>query len=422
MNRMRAIGLDACRKGWVVAAADVDPRGRPGTVTLSIVRTFSEALRPGVDRIVVDMPVGLPAAWERGGRAADVAARSLLGPGRGSSVFPAPPRPALALRDFADPRRAALGLTQQSFALLERLREVDAAVGPDSGDPDTGSPAILEAHPEVIFADLNGGDPIGAPKHTEEGRLRRRVLLEGVFGRPIPSVVAPGAAEDDVLDALACLWVAASPREALSALPEGEPPRDQRGLAMRIWRRDAPAVRTQPVRRIPFDVAFVDALLAEMGPMPEVRVVRGAGAANRIGPEGWALAGAQRLQFGDLRLETRRARVIVEVEPAGGVTNLAKWWPLLRHGADGADGVTSLRDRPFLLVHVYYAATREDYLAHRRLWTFLVERMQADLGMCGAGPADWDAGLVLAGPGAPRDPVPEIATLIRQRLGGVGPS
>jgi hypothetical protein len=301
--------------------------------------------------------------------------------------------------------------------LLDRIREVDAEVSAATGDPEEGTPAILEAHPEVIFADLNGGDPVGAAKHTEEGRLRRRILLEAVFGRPIPSVVAPGAGEDDVLDALACLWVAAAPRAALTALPEGEPQCDERGVPMRIWRRDAPAPKPQGSRRVSFEVGFVEALLEALGAMPEVRVARGAGSANRAGPAGWGLAGAQRFQCGDLRLETPRARVIVEVDSASSLANLAKWWPMLRHGADEADGITGLRDRSFLLLHVQHVTSPDDELGHRRLWSFVVERMQADLGLCGDGPGQWDIGLVLAGPGVPRDPIPEMAALIRQRLG-----
>jgi hypothetical protein len=161
----------------------------------------------------------------------------------------------------------------------------------------------------------------------------------------------------------------------------------------------------------------VDRLLAELGPMAGVRVARGSGTGNRIGVAGWDLGGLQRFQFGDLRLEGERGRVIVEIETAGGITNLAKLWPLLRIGGDGMDGVASLRDSPFLLLHLFHAATPDDYVAHRRLWEFLVERMEADLGPRGRRRGGWEAELVVMGPGAPEDPIPAVAARIRDHIG-----
>jgi hypothetical protein len=52
------------------------------------------------------------------------------------------------------------------------------------------------------------------------------------------------------------------------------------------------------------------------------------------------------------------------------VTNLVKYWPLLRK-----------REWPkrFVLAHVFRVTSANDYIAHRRLGDFLVERMRDDL-------------------------------------------
>ncbi len=396
MGRLRAIGVDACRAGWVVAVGDVDEHGTAATVVLSVVRDFAAVLAMDADRIAIDIPIGLEPERRPGGRAADVATRSLLDLARGASVFPAPPRPALALRSFNDPRRAAYGLTQQSFALIERIRDVDDHVAPALQDPGRSRPFVMEVHPELVFADLDGGIPQPASKRSDEGRLRRRLLLEAAFGRPIPVIHPPGAADDDVLDALACLWVAASPVTRLSAIPAGDPPRDERGLAMRIWRRDAPNDPNDLAHlpRRSTRAALVDRLLGLLGGLEGVEVARG--------PER-RHAGVPDLR---LRTATRQVLVVVETSAAGG--SLAGLWPELHEQA-----VTP----PSLAVEVYAGPAGDRELHHRHA-EFLLERMGEDLGPRGlATGRAWDAVTLEAGPGV-EDPLPYLADRIRDTLRG----
>ena len=415
MQRLRAMGVDACRAGLVVAAGDVDTKGHPGAVTISVVPDFSAVLALGPDRVAVDIPIGLEEERAEGGRACDVAARRLLGYGRGASVVPAPPRSALVLDGLDDPARRAVASVQQSFTLLPRIAEVDAAMTPGLQDPDEPGPLVMEVHPEVVFNDLNGGLPMPASRHAAEGLVRRRMLLEDALGRPLPVMIPRGAAQDDVLDALACLWVAAAPRAALSALPNENVPRDGRGLAMQIWRRDAVDLPPTPPTRVSLkaapETAAVARLLDELGDLAGVSVAGGAGADNRIDVPGWGLPSVHRLQFGDLRLEGDRCRVVVEVESAGGVTNLAKYWPLLRDGLD---------DKRFVLVHLFHAATPGDYASHHRTWRFLADRIAEDMAERGRGSGTdygWDAELVVFGPAVTEDPFPDVARRIRAALG-----
>lgn len=386
------MGADGCRAGWVIAAGDVDPRGHIGTVTITVAPSFASVVTHRVDRIVVDMPIGMPKSWSPGGRLCDIEARALLGPGRGSSVFPGPPRAALDLESWDDPRRESLGMSLQTWLILPRIREVDALVTPEQQDP-AGKvrPIILEGHPELIFADLAGGNPVEGSKRSAEGRLRRRVLLEEAFGRPIPIVVPQGAEEDDLLDALACLWVAAAPRASLSAVPRGLIPRDGRGLAMRIWRRDASG--DAPERHPAEENALLDRILAAVGLTPGVTVVRRSGAG---------------LRGHGVTLEHERARVVIDVDRGAGLERLASHWAALRETGD---------DRRVLLVHLVRAARGAGSHGRAKDWTFLAARMEEDLGRLGRRrPASWDAIRLEWGGEADAEAVDAAASAIREAL------
>lgn len=197
-------------------------------IDVSVDASFDDVvarLDHGVTHIAVDMPIGLP---EAGPRACDVAARRLLGPRR-STVFPAPPRPILHERDY----QAALahkrvidgtGLSKQSFHLLPKIAEVDAAISP------TMQPRVVECHPELAFQRRHGR-PL-ASKHDPSGLEQRRDLVGDLLGdQPIPRL--RGTEPHDVLDAIALTLTA---RALLHDEAErlGDGARDARGLVMEI--------------------------------------------------------------------------------------------------------------------------------------------------------------------------------------------
>jgi hypothetical protein len=107
-------------------------------------------------------------------------------------------------------------------------------------------------------------------------------------------------------------------------------------------------------------------------------------AAHRLAIAGWELTPQQLFQYGDLRIEGARATVVIEVESAGGVTNLLKYWPLFE--------ANQLRKR-FVLAHVFRIQSAGDYIAPRQLWSYLVEKMRLGLesrpGL--RWPEDWEA-------------------------------
>jgi predicted RNase H-like nuclease len=205
--------VDGCRSGWVVAT-------RAGA---AIARTLTETVsRYAV--VGVDMPIGLP---DDGARAADAAARRLLGR-RASTIFPTPPRAALAHLTHAEASAAARlvsgkGISIQAFHLLTKMRELDDLVRPDEDD------RLLEVHPECSFVTMAGGEPLPS-KHTREGLAARAALLSPEFGEIAP---LRGARLDDVLDAYAVLWSAERfARGEHVAFGDGR--RDSRGILMRI--------------------------------------------------------------------------------------------------------------------------------------------------------------------------------------------
>jgi predicted RNase H-like nuclease len=235
-------GVDGCRSGWLVALTDAE-----GTaVRVYVLARFAEILtlpeNPAV--IAVDIPVGLPERVGRGGRAAESAVRPLLG-ARQSSVFSVPARAVLAKDDYRQACATALAtsdpprkISRQLFMLAAKIREVDACL---RSEPSIAG-RVYEVHPELAFWRLNGNQALLEPKKVKGCcyppglALRRRLLAAN--GMPLATLNAdapPGAAPDDVLDALACATIARR-IHAGEARPFPDPPeRDAFGLPMAIW-------------------------------------------------------------------------------------------------------------------------------------------------------------------------------------------
>lgn len=232
----RVAGVDGCRAGWLVASSVLDADGTIGRPELHVVPTFDAVVDLALDRIAVDIPIGLRDVLAAGGREADRAARKLLGPLRGTSVFSAPVRQVLLAEPWPAPMPPNLGLTLQAWAITRKVREVDDALRARRDRPP--GPVVIETHPEVVFFDLNGKRSVELPKRRSAGKEARRALLERV-GLWCPNLIPPvGAKTDDLLDALACLWVAAAPVDLLEPLPVTIPAlQDSQGMPMQIWRR-----------------------------------------------------------------------------------------------------------------------------------------------------------------------------------------
>jgi predicted RNase H-like nuclease len=219
-------GADGCRTGWVICR-----RGTDGTLDLTVVKTLAEACE-GLSILAVDMPIGF-VDLPRPPRACEVEARKLL-PGKASSVFPTPCRPALACTTHAEANAVSktlgVGINQQTFHLFPKMREVDALM---CGDRALHS-IVYEAHPELAFARMNGGKPVLSKKRQPDGYAERRKLLaKHGFRTKIERL--SGAGRDDILDAIAvcrtATLIAAGTATRLGTAGE----RDRHGLPMNIW-------------------------------------------------------------------------------------------------------------------------------------------------------------------------------------------
>jgi predicted RNase H-like nuclease len=221
-------GVDGCSGGWIAV------EGR--TKTLRFVSHFAELFDAAPDLIAVDMPMGFLEAAKPGGRDCEKAARAAL-PGKSSSVFSAPCRVALGKVDYpaalvANRQVHGVGLSKQAFHLFKKMRELDAVL---RARPPC---RIVEAHPELGFARLNGA-PILAPKRKAEGRAQRLAALQKA-GFAIPQewlerFPRKDVAPDDVIDAACVCLVALRVAAGKAARLPSEPPKDRYGIEMAIW-------------------------------------------------------------------------------------------------------------------------------------------------------------------------------------------
>lgn len=233
-------GADGCPAGWILVSLTLDGSGEITGEEYRIVPTFDELLdQPNDTRVIaVDMPIGLPDQAQKGGRACDRAARKLLSP-RGSSVFSPPVRAVLDAESYEEAVRIQransptnIGISQQAYGLISKLREVHQHITPSL------QKQVREVHPELSFRAMNDGEPVSYSKRKLLGMLRRLELLEEHFDGvrdALEEFPSSKVGDDDVLDAYAAAWTARRIlRGEAVRIPE-EPERDSEGLRMEIW-------------------------------------------------------------------------------------------------------------------------------------------------------------------------------------------
>ena len=200
------LGVDGCKEGWVAIQLDRHGRFTSAMAGRSLLQLLE--LVPDLSTAAVDMPLHLLDAARR---PADLEARRRLGAARGRSVFPALPR--FALDDGWIDRgydvvnskcraRYGSGISRQSFSLRRKTAEVNGASA-------LGLP-VIEVHPELSFAAMNGDRPLTFAKKCWGGQRERLVLLRRQ-GIALPDNLPEGLnrlAPDDIIDAAACAWSA----------------------------------------------------------------------------------------------------------------------------------------------------------------------------------------------------------------------
>ena len=240
---MAIYGLDGCKNNaWVAAESDAELRSIRFRVETDLGAIFLASANARAVA-VLDVPIGL----SHDTRACDAAARKLL-QHRHVCVFTPPCREALTAASYEEAVAAnrlhcnGAAISLQAFNIRERIRAVDDLVTPGH------QKHLKEAHPEVVFAMLNGALPLKHGKDTAEGVAERMALLTAAdvpsfdpvaerkhLGRKLVDV-------DDVVDAAAMLLTARDvARGTAVRLPLGADERDERGLLMEMW---TPAARS----------------------------------------------------------------------------------------------------------------------------------------------------------------------------------
>lgn len=235
--RMKFIGFDGCKAGWIFIALDENDSFEVGILSrFEFVRQY---VGPAT-LILVDIPIGLLSSSSHE-RRCDAEARRLIKP-RGSSVFPAPARSAIhknCYQEGSQENYRCLGkkLSKQSWAISPKIREVDEfLLAEDRGGN------IREMHPEVAFWALNGRRPMKYRKGEkgEKGFLERIEVLKRHLANAERIVAAARSkhplkkdlADDDILDALVGA-VTASHYPEIATIPEN-PTCDEHGIAMEM--------------------------------------------------------------------------------------------------------------------------------------------------------------------------------------------
>lgn len=234
-------GVDGCPAGWIAVVGSLSEK----EPWLAFAPSFADLVKqhPRVARWAVDIPIGLA---DDGPRECDQLVRKRLGPNRGSSVFPAPPR---AVADYAandgndyveacQLAAAATGkkISKQAWNITPKIAEVRKFL---SETPRLRK-RIFECHPELCFAQLAGGEAIAEGKKTLAGHQQRRRLLNAVVGAAcvnrlvIQTEATRSVGVDDTLDALACWTAAARAAQGESESFPAAAQRDADGLEMAI--------------------------------------------------------------------------------------------------------------------------------------------------------------------------------------------
>lgn len=201
-----------------------------------VAHTFNEILQKTkqFELICVDIPIGLSDGEKP--RECDLAAREILRGKRASSVFPAPIRQCLRVKDYETAskisfERSGKKLNRQSFGLLDKILQVDDLMTPALQQ------RVREIHPEISFWALNEKGPVLQNKKTVPGQAHRHKMLREIF-TDMDSILMEAAiygyAIDDALDALAAAWTAGQTVIGKAETLPLNPEFDSKGLRMEI--------------------------------------------------------------------------------------------------------------------------------------------------------------------------------------------
>ena len=226
------VGVDGCPFGWFAVWSH-------GCELVSCAyESFAKLWNAhcGADRILVDIPIGLPMHVSQYPRECDVEAQACLAH-RSCTVFRVPlvaslTEPEHAAASSLHRRLTSKGISRQVHSLREKLIEVNSFLA----DTPAAQAVVAESHPELCFLALHGS-PVSVGKKKPEGLFTRLSLLKNEDARSGDLYEAATAkytrntvSRDDILDALVLFFAA---RKSLISLTE-KAAFGLHGLPMRI--------------------------------------------------------------------------------------------------------------------------------------------------------------------------------------------
>lgn len=234
---MKTTGVDGCKSGWFSVSLTETTWD---IATYKTIESLWNALS-GSQSILIDIPIGFRKN-ETKERLCDLGARKILGPGRGSSVFPTPCRSAVYCPSYdsshvENKRCVDRGLSKQIWAIVPKIREVDSFLVTTP----VARAIVMESHPEAAFWGLNGQIPLKHNKKTPEGLQERIEILSRhekrtleIYQAAMGKYKRKEVASDDIIDAL-CLAITGLiiSTAGMHTLPEA-PEMDEQGLPMQI--------------------------------------------------------------------------------------------------------------------------------------------------------------------------------------------
>ena len=226
------IGVDGCRNGWAAAVLD---HGELFLKRYDSVAALVDEY-PAFDACLIDMAIGL--RNDANQIRPDDAAKIELGK-KASSVFPIPSRAAVYAegedaQKQANIRTLGKSLAKQSIAIIPKIRELDEFLN----DHSKYKNRILESHPEVVFARMNGSVVMTRKKEFPGFSDRVAILSEYLDEKTLwamwDQAKELGCSPDDLVDAVslavAGVLYAHGQTDTLPELPE----EDEKGLLMKL--------------------------------------------------------------------------------------------------------------------------------------------------------------------------------------------
>jgi len=226
------IGVDGCKGGWIIASID------HGTLKIEKKTSIEEIITDYsvFDYFLIDMVIGLPSGKEQ--IRPDTYARQIKKE-RTSTIFPVPCRQAVYAENIAEAYEENVRVLGKKFTpltvgIMPKMRELDTFLQ----EHEEYKNVILESHPEVCFARLNGKTVL-SKKSEYEGLVERVQILQKYLPQLNANDLMQMAKQnrcnvDDIVDAI-CLAVTANLAEQglCEVIPE-EPMIDETGLKMQM--------------------------------------------------------------------------------------------------------------------------------------------------------------------------------------------